>query len=335
MNVFELTRRLIEIESMTGDEKNAALFLADYLSGLGYSVTLQEVAPGRLNVLAFVGKPDLIFTTHIDTVPPYIPYREDDDFIHGRGACDAKGIIAAQVEAANRLRTEGETGIGLLFVVGEERDSAGAIYAASMPPGSRFFINGEPTENRLVSGCKGSLRIEIMARGKAAHSAYPEMGESAILKLLDILADIRSMPLPSDPVLGVSTCNIGILSGGVKANVIPDSARAEIMFRSVEEISLLKNRLESLVAGRAEMNPMFEVPVTMMNTADGFDAGPVSFASDVPFLTSLGAAYMMGPGSILDAHTDHERISKRQQLEGVELYIRLAKRLLNSSPEAR
>ena len=335
MNLFELTRELIQIESVTGHEKNAALFLGDYLSSLGYSVTLQEAAADRLNVLALAGRPDLIFTTHIDTVPPYVPYREDSDFIYGRGACDAKGIIAAQVEAANRLRSEGENRIGLLFVVGEERDSAGAIYAASLPPGSRCFINGEPTENRLVSGSKGSLRVEIQARGKAAHSAYPEMGESAILKLLDILADIRAMPLPSDPVLGDSTCNIGVLSGGVKANVIPDSARAEIMFRSVEEISLLRERLEHLVAGRADIIPMFEVPVTMMNTAEGFDTAPVSFASDVPFLTSLGAAYMIGPGSILDAHTDHERISKQQQLEGVELYIRLAKQLLEAFADGK
>ncbi len=328
MHVFELARRLIEIESVTENEKRIAIFLGEYLGENGYAVTLQEVTPDRFNVLALAGQPELVFTTHIDTVPPHIPYREDEDFIYGRGACDAKGILAAQVEAAGRLRVEGENRIGLLFVVGEERNSAGAIHANLQPLGSRFFIDGEPTENRLALGSKGSLRLEIRAQGRAAHSAYPQMGESAILKLLDLLAEIRSMRLPADDLLGESTCNIGIIEGGTKANVIPDSARAELMFRSVEPLDRLKVRLETLVAGRAAIRYNFEVPVTMMNVVDGFETTVVSFASDVPFLTNWGDAYLIGPGSILDAHTDQERISKKQLLEGVELYVRLARKLL-------
>jgi len=328
MHIFELTQRLIEIESMTGNEKQIAFFLRDYLSGLGYQASLQEAAADRFNVQAFAGKPDLVFTTHIDTVPPYIPFREDDDFIYGRGACDAKGILAAMVEATERLRAKGENRLGLLFVVGEERNSAGALCANKTPPGSRFYIDGEPTENRLALGSKGSLRAEIIAHGKAAHSAYPHMGESAVLKLLDILADIRGMQFSPDPVLGETTCNIGILEAGSKVNIIPDWARAEIMFRTVEPVERLKRRIESLIAGRADLSYPFEVPILRMEPVEGFATTIVAFSSDVPFLDSWGKPYLMGPGSILDAHTDHERISKKQLLEGVDLYVRLAQKLL-------
>ncbi len=330
MHIFELTRRLIEIESITENEKNVALFLQDYLSELKYRVTLQEAAPNRYNVLALAGTPDLVLTTHLDTVPPFLPYREDHEYIYGRGACDAKGIIAAQVQAAEELRVSGESRIGLLFVVGEERNSAGAICANGAALGSRFYIDGEPTENKLARGSKGSLRVEIVARGKAAHSAYPHMGESAILKLLDVLADVRAMDLAEDPVMGQTTCNIAILEGGTKPNIIPDHARAEIMFRSVGPLEDLKLALERLAAGRVEVRYPFEVPMTMMSVLDGFETTVVSFASDVPFLDEWGKPYLVGPGSILDAHTDHERISKKQLLEGVEVYVRLARRLLGT-----
>ncbi len=198
MHVLELARSLIEIESITENERNVAFFLRDYLTQLNYSVSLQEVAPNRFNVLALAGQPELVFSTHIDTVPPYIPFREDEDYLYGRGACDAKGILAAQVEASQRLRAAGESGLGLLFVVGEERNSAGALYANKHSLGSRCLIDGEPTENRLVAGSKGSLRAELVARGKAAHSAYPEMGESAILKLLGLLDEILRMKFDPD-----------------------------------------------------------------------------------------------------------------------------------------
>lgn len=328
MHVFELTHRLIEIESITEKEKKVALFLRDYLAQLNYRVTLQEAAPSRFNVLALAGQPELVFSTHIDTVPPYIPFREDEQYLYGRGACDAKGILAAQVEAAQRLRAAGETRFGLLFVVGEERNSAGALYANKNPLGSKFLVDGEPTENKLAIGSKGSLRAEIIARGKAAHSAYPEMGESAILKLLDLLEQVRQMKFDPDPLLGETTCNIGILEGGTKANIIPDRARAEIMFRSVVPLERIKTRLEAIVAGRAEICYAFEVPIVLMNVVDGFETTVVSFTSDVPFLTHWGRPYLLGPGSILDAHTDHERISKKQLLEGVDLYVRLASNLL-------
>ena len=329
MHIFELTRRLMEIESITGNEAAAGYFLRDYLSGLKYDVSLQEAAPNRFNVIAFAGKPELVFSTHIDTVPPYLPVDEDEEYLYGRGACDAKGIVAAQIEAAENLRASGASRVGLLFVVGEERDSVGALAASKIPPGSRFLIDGEPTDNHLALGSKGSLRVEISARGKAAHSAYPQMGESAILKLLDLLEEIRAMALPNDPILGESTCNIGVLEGGTKANIIPDSARAELMFRSVEPIELLKERLEILIAGRADSRFLFEVPPFIMQAMEGFETTVVSFASDAPFLTEWGKPFLLGPGSILNAHTDHERISKQELLEGVELYVRLARTLLS------
>ncbi len=329
MHVFELTRRLIDIESVTGNEKEVALFLRDYLSGLGYGVKLQEAAPERFNVEAFAGEPLVVLTSHLDTVPPFIPFREDNRFIYGRGACDAKGLVAAQIEASERLRRDGESRIGLLFVVGEERDSAGAIFANQHPPGSRYFIDGEPTGNRLVSASKGSLRLEITTRGRAAHSAYPEQGDSAILRLLDVLEDIRRMQLPADPVLGSSTCNIGVLEAGTRPNVIADRARAEIMFRSVEPIDQLKMRLEETLEGRVELHYRFEVPVMRLGVVEGFETTVVSYTSDVPFLDRWGIPFLLGPGSILDAHTDHERISKEELLEGVELYARLARHLLS------
>jgi acetylornithine deacetylase len=328
MHVFELTRRLIEIESITENEKSLALYLRDFLVQLDYRVSLQEAVPNRFNVLALAGEPKLVFSTHIDTVPPYIPFREDEEYLYGRGACDAKGILAAQVEAAQRLRAAGENRLGLLFVVGEERNSAGALHANSDPIGSKFLINGEPTENKLAIGSKGSLRAQIVARGKAAHSAYPEMGESAILKLLDLLEEIRRIKFNPDPLLGETTCNFGILEGGTKANIIPDWARAEIMFRSVEPLDRIKAPLEAIAAGRAEVSYLFEVPSIMMNVVEGFETTVVSFTSDVPFLDRWGRPYLTGPGSILDAHTDHERVSKKQLLEGVHLYVRLATRLL-------
>ena len=329
MHLFELTRRLIEIESITENEKHLAFFLRDYLSNLNYQVSLQEAARDRFNVLALAdGRPELIFSTHLDTVPPFIPFSEDHEFIYGRGACDAKGILAAQIEAAQKLRGEGENRLGLLFVVGEERNSAGALHANKTPVGSKFLIDGEPTENRLVTGSKGSLRAEIITSGRAAHSAYPDMGESAVLKLLDLLEEIRQLKFDLHPVLGETTCNFGVLEGGTKANIIPDRARAEIMFRSVEPLERIKRRLEAIVVGRAEIRYPFEVPIVMMNVLEGIETSVVSFSSDVPFLSEWGSPYLLGPGSILDAHSERERISKKQLLEGVDLYVHLAGRLL-------
>jgi acetylornithine deacetylase len=328
MHIFDLTRRLIEIESITGAEEDIGNFLRDYLAELKYEVSLQKVTSHRFNVFAAAGQPDVVFSTHIDTVPPYLPFNEDESYIHGRGACDAKGILAAQVEAAERLRAAGENRLGLLFVVGEERGGSGAKMANKHPAGSKFLINGEPTDNKLAIGSKGCLCLEVSTRGIAAHSAYPQVGDSAILKLLDVLGDIRGMKFEPHPVLGETTLSIGVLEAGSKANVVPDRARAEIMMRLVEPAANVKARLETLAGSRAEIAYLFEAPVVMMNLVEGFESVVVSFSSDVPLLTRWGEPFLIGPGSILDAHSDHDRIRKQELLDGADLYVLLAGKLL-------
>src|SRR5947209_16258535 len=258
MNVFELTRALVDIESITNNEERVGNYLYDYLTPLasryGGYVERIEVEPRRFNIFAQWGEPlQVTLSTHMDTVPPYVASREDGDFIWGRGACDTKGIIAAMIKAVEAMLEAGERGFGVLFVVGEERNSAGAYKAAERPRGSRYIINGEPTENRLALGSKGALRYEVCASGKMAHSAYPELGESAIHKLLDVLEDIRRIPLPVDDVLGPSTLNIGTLAGGRAPNVIADEARADIMVRLVGDSSEIKAELERAANGRAEL----------------------------------------------------------------------------------
>ncbi|MDE3165048.1 MAG: M20/M25/M40 family metallo-hydrolase, partial [Acidobacteriota bacterium] len=224
MTVFELTRALVDIESITNNEERVGKYLYDYLEPLaaryGGAIERMEVEPRRFNVFAQWGEPLIVtLSTHMDTVPPFIASREDEEHIWGRGACDTKGIIASMIQAVEALLAAGQRGIGLLFVVGEERNSAGAYKAAQTPRGSRYIINGEPTENRLALGSKGALRYEVCCHGKMAHSAYPELGDSAIEKLLDTLAAIRRVPLPVDGLLGASTLNIGTLSGGRAPNV--------------------------------------------------------------------------------------------------------------------
>ncbi len=246
MNIFELTKTLVDIESITNHEREVGVWLLDYLSALavrtGGRVEAMEVEPGRFNVFACWGQPLVTLSTHMDIVPPFFSSREDDGFIYGRGACDAKGIMAAMIGAAEKLLEEGRCNFGLLFVAGEERNSAGALAAARQNRGSRFLINGEPTENKLALGSKGTLRYEIVAHGRMAHSAYPELGESAIEKLLDVLEQVRRIPLPEDPVLGRSTLNIGTISGGCAPNVIPDKARAEVMIRLVSGADPIRRR---------------------------------------------------------------------------------------------
>lgn len=333
MNVFELTRALVDIESLTGNEEKVGLYLAEYLSGLtsrfGGKVERMEVEPHRFNVFAQFGeRPDVTLSTHMDTVPPYFASREDDEFIWGRAACDTKGIIASMITAAEGLLERGSANLGLLFVVGEERNSAGAFRAAAEPRGSRFLINGEPTENKLALGSKGALRFELVARGKMAHSAYPELGDSAIHKLLDALADMRKIELPVDAVLGPSTLNIGTISGGRAPNVIPDEARAELLIRLVGDSSSTKQALDAAASGRVEVHEVLEIPALHLSAIDGIETTVVAYTTDIPaFGTSWGQPYLLGPGTIHVAHTLEERVPKRQLLEAVELYQRMVQDL--------
>ena len=330
MNLFELTRRLIDIPSVTGEELAVGEFLSNYLEQLGYRVERQEVAQDRFNVIATTAAPPrIVFSTHTDTVPPFIESSEDEEWIHGRGSCDAKGIIAAQIFAAERLRAEGVNDIGLLFTVDEELSSIGAQAANRHPLARecRFLINGEPTDSRLATGTKGSVRAIITTEGRAAHSAYPEAGESAIEKLLDILQEIRSCEWPEDSFFGTTTCNIGVLGGGTRPNVIADSARAELQIRLGIDIEQVKKVLERACGSRGRLEYASAHNPVRLFTVPGFDECVVRFTTDVPYLSQWGKPLLLGPGSILVAHTDHERISKQELEDAVQLYVDLVKKL--------
>jgi len=339
MNLFALTRALVDLESTTSHEKPAADFLFAHLSALagrtGGRVERMGVAPERDNVFAWWGEPVVTLSTHMDTVPPFFPSREVGEFIWGRGSCDAKGIIAAMIAAAEKLLESGATNFGLLFVVGEERDSAGAKFAAGHPRGARFLINGEPTENQLALGSKGALRFEITARGKLAHSAYPELGHSAIHTLLDVLQDIRAIPLPQDALLGQSTLNVGTISGGRAPNVVADSAQAEIMFRTVGDPEGIRRAVLTAAAGRVEAKEVLHTAAIRLAAFDGIPTTVVAFATDIPtFNGAWGQPYLIGPGSIHVAHTAEERIPKKQLSDAVEIYARMVRQLVASGAAA-
>jgi len=335
MNAFELTRALIDIDSVTPNEEQVGHYLHDYLSILtartGGHVELIPVEPHRNNVLAYWAAPVVTFSTHIDTVPPFFPSREDDEFIWGRGACDTKGIIASMIHAVEALLAAGERRLALLFVVGEERNSAGAYAAAKDKRGSKFLINGEPTESKLVLGSKGVMRFELAATGKMAHSAYPQLGESAILKLLDALERLRKLPLPSHPVLGDSTMNIGTIKGGRAPNVIPDQAGAEIFIRLIDDGESTRAAVHQTVEGLVELKEVLSIPAIHMRAIEGLETSVVAFTTDIPiFNGAWGEPLLYGPGSIHVAHTSEERIAKKEILAAIETYQTIARKLLAS-----
>ncbi|HXZ81302.1 MAG TPA: M20/M25/M40 family metallo-hydrolase [Terriglobales bacterium] len=327
-----LTRELVDIESITGNEAQIGEFLEQRLVQLGYNVSRMPVERHRFNLLALapgLTAPSVVFSTHMDTVPPFIPSSEDDHKIYGRGSCDAKGIIAAQISAAERLDAEGQP-VGLLFLVGEERDSLGAKVANTQPIGSRFLINGEPTDNRLATASKGALRVEVTAHGRMAHSAYPELGESAIDKLIDALHRLRAMPLPSNPEVGPTTLNIGMIEGGRAPNVIPDHAKAHLLYRLVGPSEGLRQRIIEVVGALADVEFTLEIPYVKLRTVGSLPTVAVSFTTDIPALDQWGEPLLLGPGSIHVAHTQHECIEKTQLHASVLIYYAMAKQLMAS-----
>jgi acetylornithine deacetylase len=333
MNVLELTRALVDIESVTNNEMQVGSYLLDSVSNLALSTggraERMDVETGRFNVLAYWGDPVVTLSTHMDTVPPFFSSREDSDHIWGRGSCDAKGIAAAMICAAEKLRADGVTNFALLFLVGEERNSAGAFAAAQSPRGSRYLINGEPTENKLALASKGALRLELHARGTAAHSAYPELGKSAIDDLLDVLEKVRRIPLPHDGVLGSCTLNIGTIAGGRAPNVVPDCARAEIFVRLVGDPEPIRSAIASAAKGRADIEEVLCVAPVYFENVDGFPTAVVAYTTDVPALgLSWGKPLLIGPGSIHVAHTAGERVSKKELSDAVVIYADLIRRLL-------
>ena len=336
MDAVTLTRQLVDIESISGNEAALGNYLYGELCRLGYQTKKMPVEGDRFNVYATSvdhPHPAMVFSTHMDTVPPFIPSSEDAGRICGRGSCDAKGIIAVQIAAADRLRQQGIY-VGLLFVVGEERDSLGAQmaneYAAkSDGPRCRFLVNGEPTENRIALVSKGTLRVEITATGRMAHSAYPELGESAIDKLIPALTRLRAMALPSDPEIGPCTLNIGLIEGGRAPNVIPDYAHADLLYRLVGPSDDLRRQILASAGDQVQVTFPLELPFLRLRTVDGSPTMIAAFTTDIAKLTNWGEPLLFGPGSIHVAHTDGEYIEKRHLAESIDLYCKIAKQLLS------
>ncbi|HKH99597.1 MAG TPA: M20/M25/M40 family metallo-hydrolase [Candidatus Sulfotelmatobacter sp.] len=332
MDAVTLTRQLVDIESITGNEAAVGNYLYGELCRLGYQTKKMPVEGERFNVYAVSPEhpqPAVVFSTHMDTVPPFIPSSEDAGRIYGRGSCDAKGIIAAQIAAAERLRQQG-IHVGLLFVVGEERDSLGAERANEhAPSGCRFLVNGEPTENRIALASKGTLRVEVTAKGRMAHSAYPELGESAIDKLLAALGRLRAMALPADPQVGACTLNIGLIEGGRAPNVIPDYAHAELLYRLVGSSDELRTQIVATAGDQVQVTFPLELPFLRLRSVDGLPTMIAAFTTDIPKLTNWGEPLLLGPGSIHVAHTEGEYIEKQQLAAAVDLYCRIARQLMS------
>jgi acetylornithine deacetylase len=334
MDVVAFTRQLVDIESITGNEAAVGNILHAELSRLGYQANKLPVEGNRCNVYATSPqqlKPTIVFSTHMDTVPPFIPSSEDASRVYGRGSCDAKGIIAAQIAAAERLRQEGIY-VGLLFLVGEERNSLGAQVANQQSPGCKFLVNGEPTENRMATASKGTLRVNVIAEGRMAHSAYPELGDSAIDKLLEALQRLRAMKLPVDDVMGPCTLNIGVIEGGRAPNVIPDKARAQLLYRLIGPTDELRREIEQAVADLARVEFILEIPFLRLRTLDGLPTMVAAFTTDIPALTNWGEPLLIGPGSIHVAHTEGEYIEKQQLQDAIDLYCSIAKKLADGHP---
>lgn len=338
MNLFELTRKLIDIPSISGDEEAVGFFLRGYLESLGWTVELQAVSANQNNIIAYLNeRPRVFLSTHMDVVPPFIESSEDAEKIYGRGACDAKGIIASQIFAAENLRKQGVTEIGLLYTVDEEQGSTGAKKANEHPLAAKceYLINGEPTDNDLAVGSKGTFRLKIVAEGKAAHSAYPEEGESAIEKLIDILQDIRRADFPNNDFFGETTINIGLIEGGLALNVIPPRAEAGIAIRLTTLRQSVEEKLREIIGNRAEIEVLSCSEPIRMLAVEGFRQKTVRFTTDIPYLTNWGQPLLLGAGSILVAHTKGEFVLKKDLEEAVELYTSLVKKLLTTERPER
>jgi len=335
VSLVDLARSLVDIDSTTGREGEAGRWLSKYLSQIGYTVTEQSVDEYRFNIIATagesIGTPSIVFSTHVDCVPPFFPSRIEGDRLHGRGACDAKGIIAAQVAAADRLRRAGESRVGLLFVVGEERGSDGARMANEAANGSsKFLIDGEPTDNRLGLATRGILRLKLRTTGRAAHSSFPELGESAIDKLIDALVALRTIEFQSDPVLGTTHYTVGLIAGGVAPNVVSPSAEAEVMFRTVSEGDAIRRAMGALERS-VQVEHILEVPPVRLATVPGFDTAIFPYTTDIPFLAKWGEPLLFGPGSIHRAHTADEFVSLAELSAAVDHYVAIATQLLGRS----
>jgi acetylornithine deacetylase len=328
VDVVALAAELLAIPSTTRDEGAAVDFVARWLVARDWNVTVQEVTPGRGNIWASRKGGGVTLSTHLDTVPPYVPPRREGGRLYGRGACDAKGIVAAMMVAADRLVQAGEERVDLLFVVGEERGSDGARLANQLPATSQWLINGEPTESVLASGCKGAQRVIVRTTGREAHSAYAHLGESAINPMLQLLQELQQLKLPEDPILGPSTVNVGLIRGGNEANIVPGACEAEMMFRLVGDVAEIKRILAPWAQGRAELEYGSHIPAQHFHTVPGFATAPMAYTSDIPLLGNWGTPLLFGPGSIHVAHTPDEHIEESELRESVGSYVKLVKHLI-------
>lgn len=327
-DVVALATELLAIESTTGRERDAVDFVSRWLVARGWNVSLQEVEPGRSNVWATRKGSGVTLSTHLDTVPPFIPPRLEGNRLYGRGACDAKGIAAAMMMAAQRLAEQGEERVDLLFVVGEEKGSPGARAANRLPATSKFLVNGEPTESKLASGCKGAQRVIVRVRGREAHSAYPHLGESALDPLLALLPQLRQVALPVDDVLGATTYNVGVLRAGTEANIVPGLAEAELMIRLVGDVAPVKAAFAAWAGDKAELVWGSHIPAQRFDVLSGFEVEPVAYTSDIPLLDRWGSPLLFGPGSIHVAHTPLEYIDVAELEASVDAYARIVRTLL-------
>ncbi len=327
-DVVALAAELLAVPSTTREEGAVVEVVSRWLVARDWNVTVQEVTPGRGNVWASRKGGGVTLSTHLDTVPPYVPPRRDDGKLFGRGACDAKGIAAAMMVAADRLANEGEQRVDLLLVVGEERGSDGARLANQLPATSKWLINGEPTESILASGCKGAQRVIVRTKGREAHSAYPHLGRSAIAPMLEMLPELDRLDWPVDDVLGPTTVNVGLIRGGTEANIVPGSCEAEMMVRLVGDVAPVRKALEKWAKGRAELEFGSFIPAQHFHTVPGFKAAPVAYTSDIPLLTNWGTPLLFGPGSIHVAHTPDEYVDEAELRASVDSYVKLVRTLL-------
>ncbi len=330
-DVFKLAKQLIEIESLTGNEKNISDFIGNWLKTRGWKINIQPVDQDRFNIFArhpYTANPKLLFNSHMDTVPPYIEFQEDEDYIYGRGACDTKGIIAAQLCAAQKLMDSGYENIGLLYVVGEEVDHCGIKKANELSLNPSFFIVGEPTESKMASSQKGLIKIKLTSEGLSAHSGYPESGKSAINPLLESLVDLKCTQWPNHSDYGKTTLNIGTIKGGIASNVIPDYAEAELVFRTTNDHEPLCRQIQNVIGGRVKVDFLLKSNPIKLSTLEGFETIPVSYSTDIAYFKTQAQIYLWGPGSILDAHTENEKIEKKELARAVRTYVHIAQTLL-------
>jgi acetylornithine deacetylase len=333
MDILELTKARVDIPSVTGAEAEVADFIAAHLRRLGLEVREQHVEGRRRNVLSVLGpRPRVIFCTHMDTVPPFIEASEDETYVYGRGAGDAKGSLASMIRAAQELKDEGLAAVGLLFVVAEETDSAGAKKANELGLEPDFTVVGEPTENRLGFGHKGLMTVEITASGRPAHSGYPHQGDSAVEKLLDVLQKIRTMDFTDNPEWGKTLVNIGKIEGGVAHNVIPQSASALVSLRVGTNWPRVVDRLNSLSGGGVDVKILSSAEPQILFTLPGYEQAVLPYGTDIPHLVRFGKKLLLGPGSGEVAHTGHDRVEKKQLREAVGIYKKLARELLALKP---